>query len=119
MKKVVRIGRFVDFKCDRPTYQSTYQSANERTWPLIELRRRAYKETITILVPVSFSAFLVSFGKSVFSRVLRDSKPHFVGGSILQAVGLSVGPSIYPSVRPSACPSHFTFLLYFELFLII
>ena len=38
----------------------------------------------------------------LFSRVLRDSTPRFVGPS----VGLSVGPS----VRPSVGPSHFTFL---------
>ena len=33
------------------------------------------------------------FGLQVFSRVLRDSTPRFVG------------PSIRPSVDPSVCPS--------------
>ena len=33
--------------------------------------------------------------KNVFSRVLRDSTPRFVG------------PSVRPSVRPSVGPSHF------------
>ena len=31
----------------------------------------------------------------------------------------SVGPSVRPSVRRSVRPSHFTFLLYFKLFLVI
>ena len=37
----------------------------------------------------------------LFSRVLRDSTPRFVGPS--------VGPSVRPSVGPSVRPSHFTF----------
>ena len=38
---------------------------------------------------------------ALFSRVLRDATPRFVG--------LSVGPSVRPLVRPSVRPSHFTF----------
>ena len=41
---------------------------------------------------------------SLFSRVLRDSTPRFVGPS--------VGPSIRRSVRPSVRLSHFTFWYY-------
>ena len=39
--------------------------------------------------------------RQIFSRVLRDSSPRFVGPSVGPSVGLSVGPSVGPS--------HFTF----------
>ena len=42
----------------------------------------------------------------VFSRVLRNSTPRFVGLS----VGPSVCPFVHLSVRRSVGPSHFTFL---------
>ena len=40
----------------------------------------------------------------VYSRVLRDSTPRFVGPSVRRSVGPSVGPS------------HFTFLFFFAVF---
>ena len=56
----------------------------------------------------------------IFSRVLRDSTPRFVGPSVGPSVHRSIGPSVRPSVgrsvRRSVRPSHFTFFLVFAIF---
>ena len=54
----------------------------------------------------------VHFCKDVFSRVLHDSTPRFVGPS----VGPSVCQSVGPSVRPLVLLSHFTFFSVFAVF---
>ena len=47
----------------------------------------------------SFLLFFFFFSSFLFSRVLRDSTPRFVGPSVGPSVRRPVGPSVGPSVR--------------------
>ena len=63
------------------------------------------KKSIAAFCYGKISTIRPNYRQVVFSRVLRNSTPRFVGPSVGLSVGPSVGLSVGPSIHPSIGPS--------------